>query len=748
MAVPSSQSEETFFMQQKIVVNIKTLIKLILILLIYSCQQGKIKYYQCVTDQNNIAGIKAYTVDIDEPENINNPGLVILVRGVDENEGFVQVNGKRYSIQALPDGSSENASDENLNAGKAGWYSSGSSAELLGKVIIPLPDVSLKKGINKIVFDKMTDSDGYHVTDARLASINETEPKIVRLTYRVVTRGEPPRIDDFNFVVNYADEGKREESQLPEWAKRGKVRYYRAGINFENLDRMFEMFEEGHFNLVMLQVSTPHDTSGKDYKRYKSFIERCHDNGIRVTFDGGAGGQAIRLNSISADSVKANPEMRTWLNLDEFGNPRWRRRGRSYWPDLNNQAYRRRVLKTAELAIDSGVDELYYDWAIGGTKGIGRFFRDVQELVAAKGKNLTVFGNCKGNIIADGICDIGKSEGTEEAGVWDGKWVHNVAQAKFYYAAGDGWKPYRSKYEGADPGVPNPGAHSVIDEMKIGWKKPMAEAKAFQSDFVIAEAGRKLLNKWITRDDTIAMKAWNDICVYNGFFSEHEELFTDISTVSKIGLLAPPLIPSFEASVRRVQLYNALVEMNIMYDVLLLPRITKQMLANYELLIVPDIPWIEEDQLKAIIDYKENGGKIYVMGSHKNLQDIATINSPAYLCHQTTKEKVRMEFIDNLNKLLPNRIIKLSDSEFILANVVKKKGTKQVIVHFVNYSDKIEKLKVNLNLEGVVDTISEDNIKFYSPDHAVNKLHSIDVNDKIIEFILSDLEIYDIVVIN
>ena len=30
--------------------------------------------------------------------------------------------------------------------------------------------------------------------------------------------------------------------------------------------------------------------------------------------------------------------------------------------------------------------------------------------------------------------------------------------------------PYRSKYEGADPGVPNPGAHSVIEGMKTGWK--------------------------------------------------------------------------------------------------------------------------------------------------------------------------------------------------------------------------------------------------------------------------------------
>ena len=735
-------------MRQKLLLNHGNWLTIIIVLVFFSCQEASTKYYQCITDKNSSDAIKAYTVEIENPESINNPGLIILVRGVDENEGYVEVNGKRYTLPGLPDGASKIAPEENQQAGKAGWYSSESSGELLCKVIIPLPGVSLQKGTNSVVFDKMADSDGYRVTDTRVTNVNETEPKIDQLTYRAVTRGGSPSIDDFDFVVNYADQGKRKESELPEWSQRGKVRYYRAGIDFDNLDRMFEMFEEGHFNLVMLQVSTPTDISSEEYKRYKSFIDRCHDNGIRVTFDGGAGGQPIRLNSISSDSVDANPEMKSWISVDEYGNPRWRRRARSYWPDLNNQDYRNRVLETAALAIDSGVDELYYDWAIGGTKGIVRFFRDVQELVEAKGKNLTVFGNCKGNIIADGICDIGKSEGTEEAGVWDGEWVHNVVQAKFYYSAGDGWKSYRSKYEGADPGVPNPGAHNVVNEMKIGWKRPMAEARAFQSDFVIAEAGRGLLNNWISKEDEIAMKVWKDICEYNGFFDEQEELFTDVSTVSKIGILVPPLIPSFEASVRRVPLYNAMVEMNIMYDVLLLPRITPSMLANYEVIIVPDLPWVEEDQLKALKSYKENGGKIYVMGSQKNLQDMASIYSPAYICHETATEKVRMEFIDNLGKLLPNRMLKLGKSEYVMANIVKKRGTERVIIHFLNYLDKVGELKVSLNLEGVVDTINKEKINFYSPDHAENKLKSIEVNGNNIEFTISDLEVYDMVVIN
>ena len=720
---------------------------LISVMTLWSCSNEK-PVYQCITDKDNTDALKSYTVYIENAASVVNPGLVILARGISAGEGFVTVNGNRFAIPAIPGTSQETISDDGEDSGKEGWYESGGSDDLLAKIIIPLPDEGLKNGLNYVVFNKAAQSDGFQVNDARVTSVSEKQAKITKLTYRVVTRGSDPSIDDFDFVVNYQGEGKRRESDLPDWARRGKVRYYRAGIDFDHLDRMFEMFKEGHFNLVMLQVSTPPDTTGEEYRRYKAFIDRCHDNGIRVTFDGGAGGQPIRLNSIDADSVKAHPEMEAWLSRDEYGEPRWRRKGSSYWPDLNNKEYRNRVLKTAELGIDAGVDELYYDWAIGGTRGIVSFFSDVQNLIRDKGKNLTVFGNCKGNIIADEICDIGKSEGTEEAGIWDGRWVHNAVQAKFYYAAGDGWKPYRSKYEGADPGVPNPGAHSVVDEMKTGWKRPMAEARAFQSDFVIAEAGRKLLNGWLEKNNSVAMKAWDDICSYNRFFDEMESFYTDVRTIARIGVIAPPVIPSFEASVKRIQLYNALLEMNIMYDILLLPQISPDMLARYDLILIPDLPWADVSQMSAIRAYKERGGKIFVMGSSQALRDLATVAAPAHLCHQTHEEEVSREFTSELENLIPDRIITLKNADNVLANMVKKTGSDQVIIHFVNYLNNRTDVRVKLNLKYLLDKVDEKNIRLYSPDDVPNELKSVTINETQVEFTIPELKIYDMVVIN
>ena len=352
---------------------------------------------------------------------------------------------------------------------------------------------------------------------------------------------------------------------------------------------MFEMFKEAHINLVATHV--PMDTSSEEYRRVKAFIDRCHANNIRVTAFNSVGGLGIR-------DVLMHPEKQSWISRDEFGNLVWRAPNATFAADLQNEDYRRNVLlKGAAIAIDAGVDELYYDWSIGGTGDVIHFMDEVRQLAASKNKNISIFGNCKGNILVDEVADLTKTEGTSEAGVWDGKWVHNIAQARFYYASGYGVKSYESKYEGADPGVPNPGAHDVRDGMKVGWRKPIAEASAFQSHFAIAEANDKLLHGWIMQDNPIAVQTWKEISRYFTFLSDHQDLYTDVTSVSKIGVISPPHIPSFEVTLKRENLYNALAENNVMYDVVLLHRLTPELLSRYKTIIIPNIPWVDADQI-------------------------------------------------------------------------------------------------------------------------------------------------------
>ncbi len=739
-----------FFLKTSASSNFAFFISFFLFSIVFSQQPSSPQYYQGITVppsySYHLSGrmdrVKGYLIKIDEKTNVVNPGLVILASGIDEGEGYAIVNGARYDIPGLLGNLSVSIDKSEKNApGKEGWYSYSSGDDIIGKMVVPIKLENLQNGINEVTFYMNPESDGLEIIDTRIESVKETSPTLIGQTYHLLARGKSSSIRDFDSVFNYKGDKKRLKNDIPDWARRGKVNFYRAGIDLDHLERMFEMFKEAHINLVATGI--PEDKNSEEYQRVKAFIDRCHAMRIHVT-------AFNSLGSIRFRDFLLHPELEKWISRDEYGALRWRgEEGGSYAADLQNDDYRKNdLLKRAENQIDAGVDELYYDWAIGGTGDVLQFFAEVRELAKKKGKNISIYGNCKGNILADEVCDLTKSEGTTEAGVWNGKWIHNIAQARFYYASGDGVKPYRSKYEGADPGVANPGAFDIRNGMKYGWKKPIAEASAFQSHFAIAEAGDELLSGWVNKDNPLAMEIWDGICQYYTFLDEHRDLYTNVSCVSKIGIIVPPHIPSFEVSLARESLYNALAEMNIMYDVLLLHRLTSEMLSHYKAVIIPNIPWVESNQLAAIKFYKKSGGKIYSIGSMEELQELADDFSSADIFPRLHEKGVREELRNKINNLEGEPLISLTDAGYVAANVVQKNGTDRFILHFVNYDKPLENIHVRVNLDGYPIMINKNKIKLFSPDMIPLKVQEISVKGKTAEFVIPALNIYNVVVLN
>jgi hypothetical protein len=455
------------------------------------------------------------------------------------------------------------------------------------------------------------------------------------------------------------------------------------------------------------------------------------------------------VGGLGIRDVLMHPEKKSWISRDEFGNLVWRAPNNTFAADLQNEDYRRDVLlKQAAIAIDAGVDELYYDWSIGGTGDVIHFLDEVRQLAASKNKNISIFGNCKGNILVDEVADLVKTEGTREAGVWDGKWVHNIAQARFYYASGYGVKSYESKYEGADPGVPNPGAQDVRDGMKVGWRKPIAEASAFQSHFAIAEAGEKLLHGWIMQDNPIAVRTCGDIRRYFTFLSDQQDLYTDVTCVRKVGVVSPPHIPSFEVTLKRTNLYNALAESNVMYEVVLLHRLTPELLSRYKVIVIPNILWMDADQIEAIRTYRKNGGKIYTIGSSRELRELADVQSPASMLEEAENENGRRELLAKIGQLSGEQVITIPGTNYVAANVVRKTDSDRIIVHFVNYNTPLKNVRVNVNLDGVLKQIDNKRIKVLSPDGGAKAIEVLSVRGAKVEFVLPELDVYDVVVIN
>jgi hypothetical protein len=703
-------------------------------------------FYQIVPMSLNLLGEgdieKLSTVKIEDIRKLKNPDLVVLLRGLDtKGEAYVDVNGNRYDIPPITGG-------------------------LRGKIVIPLSSEHLKNGDNEIKYFKTFTKDGYRILDSRIESVEEKSTRVIGWTYQMLARSIPETITAFDFVTSYKGEGKRKESDVPMWTQRGKVRIIRlqfgqlplswkqplSGSEYEDVfihlydkysDRLIEICKEGHFNAAMIVwsygFSLPYEK--KNEQICKVLVKKFHNNGIKVT----AYISATRIQWAPNEMYRDEPEMfrvesesKNWINRNEYGEPRWYRKDRkfrSYLADLKNEEWIKYQLKRAELAIDAGFDELYYDNNQAETGDLIRFFLEVRELLKKKGKNLSIYCNCKGDFLVDGVCDINKSEGLRKPEVVDGKLINNIGQARFYYASGDGWKPYRSK-----------GGIRVetllTEEKESGWKRPIAEANAFQAHYAVSEYGQ-FIQHWILKDDKKALKHLNDICQYNKFLEENEEFYTDVTTVSKVGILAP-LDYRWER-----EFFNALGEMNVMYNVLLLPRIDTNTLTKYETIVIPNIPYVNESQLKVIEDYKKGGGKIYTIGSSEDLKRLATTYSPSSVCQEIEKETIREEFLNNLKKLLPGEpLININGTKYVTTNVVKKKGTDRIILHFINYSEPVENVKVNVNLEGFVSKIDRDNIHLLSPDNVPKEIKNLTICGYKVEFSMPKLDIYNIVVIN
>ncbi len=569
-------------------------------------QQGTV--YRCVTVEApyayHMAGgknwVHGFAVRIDDPQSLSRPGLVFLASGIERaDQAILKVNGNEYAVppQDVDFSGTAKAPENQEGGGKASFYADErGGADVISKIVVVLKPEHLKPGINELEFLKSGEQ-GYEITGAQIQSVNQAGSAVVAQTYHLLARGRPATIGDFDKIMSINERERYSVADAPQWSIRGKVNFYRSGMD-KDLDRMFQMFDEARVNLV--SVSVPRDTKSEAYQRARALIDRLHSKGMKAVGFNSLGGVSIR-------TLLMNPAADNWIARDEYGDRMWRSQGGSYVSDVSSMAFRKEVLDHAAIQIDAGVDELYYDYGLGGTADVRTLFQEIRALARQKGKQVGIFGNCKGNILVDEIADVVKTEGTEEAGVWDGKWVNNIPQARLYYAVGGG-KRYESKYEGADPGVPNPGAHDVRDGMKMGWRKPIAEATAFQSDFAIAESGPKLLSGWVHQDNPLAVQTWKDICSYFGFKADHQDLLTDVSTVSKTGVLAPPLVPSFEVTLRRESLYKALAEMSVMYDVLLLHHVTPELLSRYKAIIITDIPWLDSDQWSALEAFKRRGG--------------------------------------------------------------------------------------------------------------------------------------------
>jgi hypothetical protein len=175
---------------------------------------------------------------------------------------------------------------------------------------------------------------------------------------------------------------------------------------------------------------------------------------------------------------------------------------------------------------------------------------------------------------------------------------------------------------------------------------------------------------------------------------------------------------------------------------------TPELLASYKAVVIPNIPYMDADQLSAIRAYRQSGGKVYTVGSNRELEDLADLRSPASMLESVQNETGRRDLMENLEQLSGEQLVRIHETKYVAANLVRKTNSDRLILHVVNYHTPLKNVRVSVNLEGIAKKVDAKRIRLYSPDREAMDLVATSVRGNSVEFVLPELDVYDVVTIN
>jgi len=130
------------------------------------------------------------------------------------------------------------------------------------------------------------------------------------------------------------------------------------------------------------------DTKSEACQRAKALIDRLHSEGHEGSWLQLPGGVSIR-------TLLMNPAADAWIASRRVWGQDLAKPGRFVCLRRLSPAFRKEVLDHAAIQIDAGLDELYYDYGLGGTADVRTLFQEIRALARQRGRHVGIFGNCK-----------------------------------------------------------------------------------------------------------------------------------------------------------------------------------------------------------------------------------------------------------------------------------------------------------------------------------------------------------------
>jgi hypothetical protein len=548
--------------------------------------------------------------------------------------------------------------------------------------------------------------------------------------YRAKPEDVPPWAEQGNFRFIRLDGGRIEswKAERTWWGNKfsAEEKEVLTHIYDRDFEQMLGLLKQAEFNWIWVTWSSGWSFKDEEENRknLKKVIARCHENGIHVS------AYLSASNMFRKSAYRDGPETKKY-GLWMHGIPMfyagptktephisWDRR----LADTRKPGWRAYLLKKAELAVDAGVDAIAWDNMIGYNDGLAHLLDDTQRMAERKAQEtgrpkVMVYANIHISPDRFGMNDVNEviweEDGKDTPGVWNGKWqVDNARKIKFLSGEKQPWQPLMYENDIYHCGhrercIPSPA------EQKLS----IAEAYAFG-----AATSRNIEGRFLSaliKGAPEAQEAWKAIAQYNHFLVEHQELYHQAAPVARIALIsARPQNP----------LADEFLKQSVFFETKVLAHLDKGVpLDRFKVLVMPaDLPKLSAEQKARLNTFTAGGGLIIRAG--KAERGIAA----------------RAEAAARGPRL------SLEPGGYVLGQLAPKPDGRTFILHLLNYDHRApaENVKVRLELSGLVQDLSQWEVKVLSPDAAQPEIAGISLHGSICEFTLRRIEHYTVVTLS
>jgi len=550
----------------------------------------------------------------------------------------------------------------------------------------------------------------------------------------LVAQSEIESLGDYGTIAKYPAEWsyKTRPDSVPQWAKPGRIRFTRwdggpietakaflsgwAGFNPPNPDRLYVMTNwydpstvallcEADFNTVWVTFSNGFSipTEAAQREILRRYIQECHRQGIHVFAY-----QSV-ANIFWEDMYERVPESRRWVRLESDGKPVpydagiYSKMGRvtRYIADLANPAWLDYVKKRIDLAIDAGADGIMYDNVFD--QHVGKAFQEICSYASSKKKDMLIMANFHNpDFIFNRITNAITTEEGGEAGVFsesnvlnsrykeeepfmlrvgEGLLANNIGRFRIFQNLSEGWKPVHIESRMREVGEPETDVMSAERQQLV-----LAENMMFSAANETFVEGVFATRLW--QHDPETMRIWHAIGVYNRFFADHEEYYTDTRSRASLAVV-------IDNRSKPVIVLNGLSSRNVIYDPLYEQEISAEKLRSYAAVALINADLVRDRAVKALEEYTSWGGKLIAIGSALAYDEKGSARpQPAFLRTNTGKaESVYFEKLPPIDELAQTMLaadrqprVRVLAPKGVLFNVVDQAKAGRMIVHLLNYT--------------------------------------------------------------